>query len=102
MRSVATAPQKRESVVELLHKPKAHVPQPVVVEVKEAAPAVVNVDLEGLNQSNQALTNSIIEVLKAQKPATPEPQNAKPTEWQFDVQRDNKGFISGITAKAKE
>ena len=101
MRSVATAPRKPESVVEVLHKPKAHVPQPVVVEMKEPSPAVVNVDIDGVVQSNRELTNSIIGVLKAQKPATPEPQN-KPTEWQFDVQRDNKGFISGITATAKE
>lgn len=91
-----------------LRKPRVALPEQVeeslpVRELVPVAPPVVNVavDLEGLSQGNAALASTIIKVLEAQKPATPSEPAARITEWQFDVQRDDKGFIKGMTAKAK-
>jgi len=82
-------------------KPVAElVPEPVPEPVMPVAP-VVNIDLDGLTASNAKLLETITEVLKGQKPAIPLEPAAKITEWQFDVQRDDKGFIKGMTAKAK-
>jgi|TARA_Y100000310_G_scaffold21924_1_gene21142 hypothetical protein len=44
--------------------------------------------------------------LRKPKPKLAEPivetvSAAKITEWQFNIQRDDKGFIKGMTAKAK-
>lgn len=99
-RKVPLAQQKLRSFKRRESKPTTPAPEPVVVEViKEPAgplPApIINIDMEKFTSDNAAMLAAITEAVKVQQPAP------KPTEWQFDIQRDDRGFIKSMTAKAK-
>ena len=99
MRTVSVANMKSKvSRSSQLRKPR---PKPIPVpKVEVAAPKVevaapeVNIDLGEISKNNAEVLSAITETLKAQKPAT------KPTEWEFNFHRDDRGFVQRITAKA--
>jgi hypothetical protein len=78
-------------------RPKETAPPKVEVaapEVNVAAPEV-NIDLSALSNNNAEVLSVVKEALEAQKPAE------NPTEWEFKFNRDDRGFVQTITAKAK-
>jgi hypothetical protein len=98
--SAASLKPKGQSGVEL-KKPR---PEPKVVpiapHIEVAAPEVnvtpeVNIDLSPAVQNNAEVLSVVKEALEAQKPAE------NPTEWEFKFNRDDRGFVQTITAKAK-
>lgn len=102
MRKISLAQlEPKQSKAKQLQKPKPKVDKPPKVEVEvkqiEAAAPIINIDMSKFTEDNTAALQLIADAIKVQQP-TPA---AKPTEWQFDIQRDEKGFIKGMTATAK-
>ena len=87
----------RVSRTQALHKPKPKVvapPAPPEVKVETAAP-VIHIDMSKFTEDNTAVLKEISEAVKAQQPA------ARVTEWTFDFERDERGFVKRVIAKAK-